>query len=480
MKMRLQRGPRAYGRLTLGLWLAFATFPAAAQVGPLSFQTLFFDQAANPHGRDYLEADAGLVASDNATFTENGSSDTLAVLGLAADTSHKGSLLDYHLDSDLTLIKYLRESFQTRPTGYLDGQADLKIVPGLLSWTARETYTDIVVDALAPATPQNLEGLNYITTGPSLILRPTLRTTLTIDATYSYVNSSSMSTDYVDLDDHRYAGDARIDHALSNSSSLYAAWSTEQVYFRDSATNTNFKQDDGFVGFRFVDGRTVVDLSGGYDRLRVGTVTPTSGTYRVQLSRLISPSQRLFLYAQRQITDSARLLELDVDQPVATSAPFQVAVGGPMTYRSVGADWRFQAERTSLDVAVSDYSQRFRGNVNFNNDIKIAAALVRRQLGPVLNLAIGVEFQHQDFELLSGPLQQVNAIANLHWQAGQRLALLLGCAHNALTPHRYAENQVVLIAYYDLIPSPNPTAEPLSPVPAMRPTSPMSTQSTPQ
>jgi len=486
MNRRRQTGPRGRDRLALAFWLAFAALPAAAQVGPLTSQTIFFDQASNVHRGDYLEAVAGFVGTDNATFTENGASDTLAVLGLAADTSRHGSLLDYHLDSDLTLVKYLRENFQTRPTGYLDGDADLKIVPGLLSWTARETYTDLAVNPLAPVTPQNMETLNYLTTGPSLTLRPTLRTTVTIDGTYSYVNSGSLASgsltpDYVNLDNYRYAGDARIDHALSNTSSLYAVWSTEQVYFRDRTDNTNFSEDNGFAGFRFVDGRTIVNLSAGYDRLRAGVAgTPTTGTYRVELSRLISPSQRLYLYALRLITDSASLLRLNLDQPVATSAPLQLAAGNQMAYRAVGADWRFQAGRTSLDVAVSDYSQRYAGNSGFNNDIKVADALIGRQLGPVLNLSIGAEFQHQDFAAVSGPLQQVNAIANLHWQAGERLALRLVCAHSALTPHRYAANQVGLLAYYGLIPPANPTGEPLSSAPAMLPTSPMSTQTTPQ
>jgi hypothetical protein len=480
MNKRLQTGLRAQGRLALGLWLALAAFPAAAQVGPLAAQSLFFDQASNAGKGDYLEAVAGLVGTDNATLTETPSSDTLEVLGLAANTSRQGSGLDYHLDSDVTLVRYSHEDFQTRPTGYLDAEADLKIVPGLFSWTGRETFTDVAVNPLEPVTPLNEEGINYITTGPSFTLRPTLRTTVTVDGTYSYVSSSSLAPDYVNLDNHRYAGDARIDHALSNTSSLYLLWSTEQVSFKFPTANTDFTENDAFAGYRYVDGRTVMDLSGGYDRFRAAGATPASGTYRAQLSRVISPRQRLFLYALRQITDSAALLRLNLDQPVATSAPFQLATGGPMTYRAEGADWRFEAGRTSLDVAVSDISQRFRGDATFNNDVKTADVLLGRQLGPALNLSVGGEFQHQDWS--SGPpLRQVNAIANLRWHVGERLSLRLVYAHSTLAPHRYVENQLGLIAYYGLIPAPQaaiPTGEPPSPV--LLPTSPMSTQTTPQ
>lgn len=476
MNRRRQTGPRGRDRLVLAFWLAFAALPATAQVGPLTSQTLFFDQASNIHGGNYLEAEGGLVRTDNATLTENGSADTLAVLGLAADTSRQGSRLDYHLDSDLALVKYLHEDLQTRPTGYLDGAAELKLVPGLLSWTARDTYTDLVVQPFAPVTPENLESLNYFTTGPSLTLRPTLRTTVTVDATYSYTNSGSEAPAYVDLDGHRYAGDARIEHALSNTSSLYVVASSVQTDFRYRVVNTNFTEQNALAGFRFVDGRTIVDLSVGYDRLRAGPTTPTAGTYRVQLSRVITPSQRVAVHASRQFADSLSLLRLNVDQPVATSAPLQIAAGEPMTYRSIGADWRFEAGRTSFDVAVSDNSQRYTGNQNFNNDIKIVDAFLGRQLSPMLNLGIGLDFQHQDFAaLVSGPLRQVNAVASLRWQVGERLGLRFTYAHNALTPHGYTENQVVVMAYYGLIP-----AAQLSPVPALLPTSPMSTQTTPR
>lgn len=470
MKSRPQTAPRGYERLALGLWLVFAALPAAAQIGPLTGQTLFSDQAANGQRGNYLELEAGVIRTDNATLSENGSPDTLTLIGLAADTSRQGTNLDYHLDSDLALVDYTHQDYETRPTGYLDGGADLKIVPGLFAWTARETYADVVLNPDLPVTPANVEGVNNLSTGPTFTLRPTLRTTVTLDGTYSYVNSSSTAPDYVDLDNHRYAGDARIDEALSNASSLYVLGTAVQVDYRDRATNIDFTQQDVQAGYRFTDGRTIVDLSAGYYRLRAAPATPTGIAYQLQLSRLISPSQRLALHALEQPTDSVSLLRLNLDQPVATSTPTPLAVGDAMTYRSIGADWRFQAQRTSLEVAFSDNTASYKTNPSFNYEVKVADVLLARQLRPTLNASIGVDFQHQDFADVVGPLRQVNGIANLRWQVGERLGLRLLYAHSALTPHRYTENQVGLIAYYGLIPP--------SQAPGLLPTSPMSTQPT--
>ncbi len=482
--------PRRHGRLALQPWLALAAaalaaFPATAQlvgvVGPVTSQSLFFDQALNVHGTNYLDAEVGAIATDNATLAENGPSDVLAIVGLAADISRQGPGLDYHLDSDLALIKYTREDLPTKPSGFLDGGAELKIIPDVFSWTARETYTELVVDPLLPVTPENLESLNYVSTGPRLIIRPTLRTTVTVDAGYSYVNSGSvaLAPGYVDLDSHRYDGDVRIEHALTNASSVYLSGSSAQTDFSDQVANINFTQRDALVGFRFVNGRTVVDISGGVDWLREGPVAPTAGAYTVQLSRLISPSQRLSLHALQQLTDSTNLLRLNLDQPIA-NASTGFAAGNPFTFRSFGVDWRFEANRTSLTLAIYDNTQRYRIDSNLNNESKVADILLTRQLAPTVDLSVGLDFQHQDYAV-SAPVRVADALAALRWQAGERLGVRLTYAHNALTPHGDA-NQVGLVFYYGLVrPTPlvSRQAAPSGPGPAMLPISPMSTLTPP-
>lgn len=129
-------GRPAHALITV-LVAIFSAVPAKAQLGPLTAQSLFFDQASNSRSGNYVDAQTGLIYTDNVALTRNGTGDTLAMLGLVADTSRQGPRLEYHLDSDITFIKYLKEEFQTRPYGYLDGDLDFKIIPGFFSWTAR-------------------------------------------------------------------------------------------------------------------------------------------------------------------------------------------------------------------------------------------------------------------------------------------------------------------------------------------------------
>ena len=486
MNRRRGTGPLARGHRLIGFLLALAALPAAAQIGPLTSQSLFFDQASNAHRGNYLEADTGLIYTDNVTRVQNGSGDTLALLGLVGDVSRVGPRLDYRLTSDIALVKYLRSDYQTQPFGYLDGTGDLWIVPGFFSWTGRETYTQTVIDPFVPVTPDNLESLNYVTTGPRFTLRPTLRTTLTLDGTYSYLNSSSKSPLYVNIDNHRYSGDVTLSHALSNTSSAYITGSHDKVEFTDQADNNNFRQDQALVGFKVANARTALDLSGGYTKLHesvlatVQTIrgprelpqsqTPGGAVWRAELSRQISPSSRLSLHAVKQVTDAANMLRLNLDQPVATTAAYRLTTGDPFTDRELGATWRFAAARTSFTLGYLDMRERYKIHPASDRNLKDASALLGRRLSPVLNWDIGAEYERQEFAF-GGSSNTVNAITSLRWQIGRQLGLRFLYAHSALTPHGYTENQVGVTASYAFIEGTEPASSPAL-TPGMPPGSP--------
>jgi hypothetical protein len=494
-----------------GLLLTLAALPAAAQVAPLTYQNLFFDQASNAHRGNYLALDAGLVYTDNASLGVNGSADTLAELGLIGNAAQFSPLFDYHLDSDVAVVKYLHGSYPTEPTGYFDGGAQLKIVPGFFSWIGRETYTQLQIDPFTPVTPDNLENVNYLTTGPRFMLQPTLRTAATLDLVYSYMDSASQSPLYVNISNHRYAADLRIERAFSGSSRLYLKGKYEKVYFNDQVENHNFSLAEGILGYHLQDDRTDLDISGGYTRvdayqllpiaqrvpvLHSGDVAqiaqtdavllqadaadpslPPAETYSAPdwgftLSRLITPSQRLALTAAQQLIDPTTLFQLGFDSPVPTIVPQQLAVGEPFTNREYGLDWRLLVSRTSIDVGLLYTSQRFQLISIDNRNLKDANALLARQLTAVLNWDIGVRYDHAD--VTDGrSFNATQALTDLRWQIGDRLGLRFIYAHTSYSG--IGDNQVGVTVSYRVL-----GAAPGVEQPSLLPISPASTQSTVQ
>jgi hypothetical protein len=490
-------GPRRRYHGALGLWLTLTALPAAAQVSPLSGQTLFYHQAANNYAGNHLVVDGGAIWTDNTLRTAGGSSDTLLLLGLSGDVSGEGGRFDYHLSSNLALLKYLSGSFPTRPTGFLDGRATLKIVPGFFSWIAREAYSQVQINLYTPVTPENLVSLNYITTGPRFTLRPTLRTSVLLDALYSYLNSSSVSSQFTTLDNHRYGGNLTIDRAFSEIASLYLKGKYEKVEFKDQVNNHNFSIGTAEGGYKLLDGRTVFDISGGYSQLRVydvlGTVEGPGGTretlsteefeepvWKLQLSRLITPTQRLALTASQRFIDAATAFPLSFDQPVPTSAPGQLASGAASLQRHFGADWRIQGRRTSLSISLTKYTTHYlvktAPNENDYNS-KLANALLTRQLSPVLTWDIGVSYSRlnqigtQIPGLTAQSATEYGAITNLQWQVGAHLGLRFVYAYSSFGG--VATNQVGVIASWAVIgsqantPQAFPVLAPISPASTM-------------
>src|SRR3974390_3009759 len=123
-------GSRSWCRWALGLCLVLASAGASAQLTPVTSQSLFLYQAGNTYGGDYLALDGGVIYTDNVQRIAGGSSQTLLLAGLSGNASHEGTNLDFHLLSNLAVVKYIPGAFPTGPSGYLDGMLKLKIVPG--------------------------------------------------------------------------------------------------------------------------------------------------------------------------------------------------------------------------------------------------------------------------------------------------------------------------------------------------------------
>jgi hypothetical protein len=491
-------GPRPRYRGALTLWLALVTVPATAQVTLLTGQTLLSQSASNYAG-NHLAADGGVIYTDNVQRAQGGSSQTLLLLGLSGDTSREGTRLDYRLASNLALLKYLGGAYSTEPTGYLDGTAFFKIVPSFFTWIARETYTQLQIDPYAAVTPNNLENVNYITTGPRFTMRPTLRTSVTLDALYSYLSTSSPSPQYVNIDNHRYGGDLRIDRAFSEAASLYIKGGYEKIDFKDQVNNNNFSRSDASAGYKLSDGRTELDISGGYSQVRVYDVLTTvegigsresrqtetfdTPIWALDLSRLITPSQRVALTASQQFTDAAAAFRLGFDQAVPTFPPQRAASGEAFKQRAVGLNWHFQASRTSFGVGISEFQERYVMTTGNDRNAKLANALLNRQLSPVLSLDIALTYEDQEqvgaATSTGGALtvgqssKTYGALTDLRWQIGERLALRFLYAHSRQNGV-YSDNQIGVTASWGLIGAQTPTGQAF---PALTPVSPLSTQS---
>ena len=469
------------GGLAVAILLFLVSLPATAQVsGPITTQSLFFDQASGAHHGDFLEAQAGFIYTDNVNLEPNGPGDELAMIGLVGQTERENApRLDYKLNSDLMLVKYFGSQYQTQPLGYLDGTADFKIVPGTLSWTGRDSFSQVSINPVGAPTPNNLESINYATTGPQLVLKPTLQSTITVDGTYAYVYSSSKSPEYININSNRYGGDVRFDHAFSNILTGYVVGAYQKVRFQDTSINTDFDYRQGSVGFKISTARTVLDANIGYTLAHLDSVPPpafpiprihfysflteaTTGTttpapssddspsgvnWQVDLSRLISPKQRIAIHALRQVTDAANLFRLNLDQPVPGNQAQTLASGQPFTYTEYGATWNYDTGRTRFTVGALDFTNKYSLTPQSNHQGKQLNAFATRQLTQSLLFELGGSFEHDDYSSLAQNTWTL--LTDLRWHIGPRVSVRFVYAHSTLTGS-YSDNQIGVTASYAL------------------------------
>jgi hypothetical protein len=203
--------------------------------------------------------------------------------------------------------------------------------------------------------------------------------------------------------------------------------------------------------------------------------------WTLNLSRLITPSQRLALNVSQQLTDAASYFRLGFDEPVPIVPPPLFATGEPWRQREYMLNWRFQAARTTLDLSVTELQARYLLNSGNSYDTKFANLTLSRLLSPVLSWDVGANYGRNEQvgtptanggqPILTG--QSANTwgvLTDLRWQVGERLALRFIYAHSE-QQGVYADNEVGVIASWAFLgAAPATQPAPLSPI------SPASTQ----
>jgi hypothetical protein len=456
MNRRSLGGPKNVGLpLAIVLVLMFAARPAAAQTGPITTQQLFFDTAsASSHHGNWLEAIGGIIYTDNVTLTQGGPSDELYVIGLLGNVERQGApRFDYHVDSDITVVKYGSNVYETQPFGFFDASGDFKIIPGFFSWVGRETFNQGLLNGSAPATPENIESINYLTTGPQFRIQPTLRTSVTLTGTASWVDSFSKSPLYTNIDNYRYSGQLKIDRAFSSNVSGYVRGTYDDVKFKDTTENTDFTQTQAYGGLRVGTQRTFINAEAGYTWINLDDPANDKAhgfTWDAQASRLLSPTQRLSIHWLSQFTDAANLFRLNVDQPTPGGGNNQIVTGQPFRHREFGGDWRIQESRTAFDLAAIYFTEVYDATPLSNRKVYDIYGIASRDLSQSMSVDLGLSYDHSDYYNTGSVTKNLNVLARLIWQVGPRVSLRFIYAYGSFTPNGYVENQIGVIASYAL------------------------------
>jgi hypothetical protein len=300
-----------------------------------------------PMPPDYTRygASVGVGASDNINLTATDpKSQALAATNLFFDLIRSGSRLQLSALGNFSDINYLEHAYNNQVLGRFDGTGNLTLWQHHLTWLVRDDYGDSQIDPLQALTPTNLQRVNVFTTGPTLMMQPTVSSFVELQGLYSrntYQNSP--------FSGNSETGSLTVGHQMSPSSSISFIGRVQQERFDNTIVNTNYQVREYYGDYNLKGARTSIDAQGGLAQANDAGSWKSSPLARLSLTRSTSEFSSVSLSGGRDYVNamgSFAALGAGTTGGVPVGPVAQTTANALHTYGN--ANWRFSRLRTTV------------------------------------------------------------------------------------------------------------------------------------
>ena len=425
-------------------------------------------------GQSFLYGvDAGVAESDNVTLVSSDKiSQTMAVADGDFDIRQRSRLLDLDAKGDFTYLDYLQGAYGSQVIGRFDGSAHVALIPERITWVVEDNFGQAALNAFTPVTPNNLENVNYVSTGPDFALR--FGPSNYLNASVRYARAQYQTSPF---NSNRLLANLVWGYQLSAQSNVSLNGDTERVMFQNTALNSNFDRSSGFVRYEVHGARTDLSVNLGATTIsqNAGSITvnqngtlatvaqnqgaTTGGLAKVELSRKLSSAATLTLSLGRELTDAATSfsnLQGGAIGAIGTAPAAQTSDNYTSQYASAG--WHYHRNRTTIavsgrwekdsydNVPSLDYA---RSGAEFSMARRLTRAFTAELLGRYYKTA----YDHVLLAAENGSANFDDEMigAALTWRHGRGLEIKLQCEHSGRVtagPFGYGENRAILTVGY--------------------------------
>ena len=300
---------------------------------------------------------------------------------------------------------------------------------------------------LSPGTPQsplNQQNVNFFTTGPRLTVSLAQQFKLGVSAKYSKV-----SYETTDDNNDRTGGSLNLTRTLDSSSSASLNATTESVRYDNNILNPDFRRRQAFARYQSTTERAKVVADFGYDDLtgeagKLGTVL-----LRLEMSRFVSASSTISLFAGKEGSDAGSLLkQLQSQVPQLQGADSVQRSTDPFSNQYVRAAWSFSRNRTGLDLNISRSKEKHETQLALDHTSTGFYAGAQRRLSRALVASLSGSYFKSEYDLDSASSRQSSGAAGLSWRATRLLDVKLEYQYvhqsSPLITNRYTENRIAL------------------------------------
>jgi len=400
--------------------------------------------------------DAGVAETDNVTLVSSHTvSQTIAIADLDFDFKQQTRLLDADVKGNFSYLDYLEHAYDRQLLGRFDGSGRFAIIPERLTWVLQDDFGQSVLDPFTPTTPNNLENVNYFSTGPDLALR--VGSTGFFNASGRYARTSYATSPF---NSNRLQGSLAWGLQLSARSTVSLNADTERVLFENTLLNTDFDRTNAFVRYTLQGARTEFSADLGATRINQSNDSTSGALAKVELSRKLSSAAKLTLSGGHILTDASTSFSSLQGGAIGVVGTAPAAVtSDSYTSDYASAGWQYQRGRTTLGLSgrweKDNYAAQPQLDVTRSGaEFKAARQVTRSFDAELLGRYYKTDYAHNFVTgLATSPRYDDELVAGvLTWRYGRGLEVKLRLEHDARVTtsldNAYKDNRAFLTVGY--------------------------------
>lgn len=377
--------------------------------------------AASAATLEYQLSGGGGYSDNIRRVPVNEESEGIASAGLQFSLDQRSSRLTADLVGNFAYNDYLDDTFDDEVIGNFAGQARFAFVPERFEWLLADNFGQVLSDPFLPATPENRENINYLTTGPDLLFAFGSQMQLRLAGRYSM-------TTYEDseVDSDSTLGEIELSRALSSASSIGLVGRMQSIEFNERQLNADYDQSEAFVNYSVEGSRTLLTVQAGYTTIeRDASGGSDSGPlFRLNMTRRLTAATTAGLYVAREFssagsdfasTQSGQAIGLDTAPGRQTVEPF--------TRESAGLNWSFRHNRTDLSLSGSWEDRTYDNQPSLDETLTSGRVEVRREMSPVMSLILDGGYVRSAFEQGDGDYTEASGGLTFSWRLSSRVSL---------------------------------------------------------
>jgi hypothetical protein len=374
-----------------------------------------------------LGVTVGLGETDNVAMTPTEErAQTMFLTGIDFGWIRTGSALNANVVGNFDYLNYLQGAFGSELLGRFDGLTSLSLLDDHLQWFLQDDFGEGQLNAYTPATPTNLEQVNFLLTGPEVTLRPATDTELQFGARYGVATYETSP-----FDGSRATENVLLERLLSAGSNLALGAEMEELRFDNTDVNSDYDRSRFYIRYSITGSRTQITAAVGETQNDDGGSWVATPLVQLDLTHEFTPQTMLIVNAGREFTDAA-----DAFGDLRSGAAGGIVVAPvPLTTEDYLRNYATAGlQATGLRTTVSATANWERDTYAIDNTFNVTRGTVELRGNRQLNSYLGAELygaysQTRYFDQY-GKITTYTLGGALVWQASRTLSVEGRYSHN--------------------------------------------------